>query len=44
MKVNFSDLIKAILSNMKAHNFNCEKVEAVSDTLEALVKRLDIWH
>jgi hypothetical protein len=36
MKVNFSDLIKAISSDMKAHDFNCEKVQAVSDTLKAL--------
>jgi hypothetical protein len=42
MKVNFSDLIKAISSDMKAHDFNCEKVQAVRDALEALEKRLDI--
>jgi len=36
MKVNFSDLINAISSDMKAHDFNCKKVEAVTDTLEAL--------
>jgi hypothetical protein len=42
MKVNFSDLIKAISSAMKEHDFNCEKVQAVSNTLKALEKRLDI--
>ncbi len=42
MKINFNDLIKAILRDMKAHDFNCEKVQAVSDTLKALEKRLDI--